>query len=208
MRKCVSLWLLLLTLASGPASGDPRILVDYRNDILRVTLDGSFAGSTYRVSRANALETQFAQLSDQSALCTGDCFVTDLTAVPGKTYLCRFDLDTPSGAAVTYGPYAVTVPNAPLAARISPNPFHAGARVDLALPGSRRLDAPLRSEARVLDLQGRTVRTLYRGLLARGITSIAWDGHADSGRRLDAGVYFLRVSTPLGNSTVRIVRAR
>ena len=208
MRRFLFLSLLLATLSSAVASADPRIIVDYRNDVLRVTLDGSFAGSTYRVWRANTPGIQFAQLSDQSALCTGDCFVTDLTAVPGATYLYRFDLETPSGAAVTYGPYAVTIPNASLAARVFPNPFHAGARVDLALPGSSRLDAPLRAEARVIDLQGRTVRTLYSGLLSRGITSLAWDGHADSGRRLDAGVYFLRVSTTLGQSTVRIVRSR
>lgn len=208
MRRFLPLPLLLVMLAVASASADPRILVDYRNDVLRVTLDGSFAGSTYRVWRANAPQNQFAQLSDQAALCTGDCFVTDLTAVPGTTYLYRFDLDTPTGAAVTYGPYTVTVPNAPLAARVFPNPFHAGARVDLVLPGSSRLDSPVRAEARVIDLQGRTVRTLYSGLLSRGITSIAWDGHADSGRRLDAGIYFLRVATPLGHSTVRIVRTR
>lgn len=57
----------------------------------------------------------------------------------------------------------------------------------------------------VLDIQGRNVRTLARGVLPVGRTIALWDGRADDGRRAPNGVYFVRL-TALGlTRTARLV---
>ena len=208
MRRTLSLSFLLAALTITTAFADPGITVNYHDELLRVTLDGSYAGSYYQVWRSGELVGQYNPLAAQYTLCTGDCFLTDLEAIPGKTYYYRFDLQTPAGGLVSYGPYAVPVPNTPLAARVRPNPSNDRAQIELSLPGSTRRDAPLSAEARLIDLQGRTVRVLYSGPLVRGVTSVAWDGRGEAGQQLRAGIYFLRLTTPLGSSTTRIVRFR
>ena len=208
MRRHPPLLLLIASLAATPALADPGITVSYHDELLRVTLDGSYAGSYYQVWRSVELVGQYSPLQSQYTLCTGDCFLTDEQVRPGKTYYYRFDLNAPSGQQVSYGPYAVTVPDTPLGALVTPNPSRSAVRVELSLPGSRRLDAPLAADARVLDLQGRTVRLLHTGPMSRGVTSVTWDGRTDSGRQLGAGIYFLRLSTPIGSSTTRLVRFR
>jgi len=206
MRRLLPLSLLILSLAAIPASADPGITVRYEDDQLRVALEGSYTGAYYRVWRAADPDAPFDYLASQLALCTGDCFLTDAQAAPGQTYYYRFDLQTPTGGTVSYGPYAVTVPILPVAARLWPNPSNSRAQIELSLPGSTRRDAPIEADARLLDLQGRTVRRLHAGPLARGITTLAWDGRDDAGQALRAGIYFVRLSTPLGVATTRVVR--
>ena len=208
MRRLLPLSLLVAVLASVPASADPGITVQFREGLLRVTLDGSYAGASYQIWRSGERFGQYHPLSSQYTLCTGDCFLTDQEAIPGKTYYYRFDLQPSVGGQVSYGPYTVTVPDTPLGARIWPNPSNGGVRVELSAPGSSRRDTPLPAEARILDLQGRVVRLLYSGTLPRGITSVAWDGQGDGGQQVGVGIYFLRLTTPLGVSTTRIVRFR
>ncbi len=208
MRTSLLLSLICLaTLANAPVLADPGVTASYQGDLLRVTLNGSYVGSYYRVWRSSELAGQFEPLSFEYTLCTGDCFVGDDQARPGRTYYYRFDLDTPRGF-VSYGPYAVTVPDTPLGARIWPNPSSGQARIDLSVPGSRRFDGPLAAVATIIDLQGRRVRVLYSGVLTRGVTSVAWDGTNEGGQPLDSGLYFLHLVTPLGASTSRIVRVR
>lgn len=208
MRKLMPLALLLAALSSAPALADPAITVRYEDDQLRVALEGSYTGAYYRVWRATDANAPFDYLASQLALCTGDCFLTDAQAQPGQTYFYRFDLQSPSGSTVSYGPYAVTVPMVPVAARIWPNPSNGRAQIELTLPGSNRRDAALEADARVLDLQGRTVRVLHTGSLARGTTTLTWDGRDSAGATLRAGIYFVRLVTPLGSAHTRVVRFR
>lgn len=206
MRRPLSLTLLLAVLTIAPAFADPGIRVYYHDELLRVTLDGSYAGTYYQVWRSGDL-IAYNPLVDELTLCTGDCFLVDQEAIPGRTYYYRFDLQRPNGF-VSYGPYAVTVPDTPIGARVWPNPSSSGARIELSVPGSNRRDAPIQAEARLMDLRGRTVRLLYSGTLGRGVTPLSWDGRGDRGEQLGAGIYFLRLSTPLGASTTRILRLR
>ena len=81
-------------------------------------------------------------------------------------------------------------------------------QIELTLPGSARRDGALNADARVLDLQGRTVRVLHTGSLARGATTLAWDGRDSDGATLGAGIYFVRLVTPLGSASTRVVRFR
>lgn len=208
MRSLLPMSLLLALLATTPALADPGITVDYRDELLRVTLDGNYSGAYYQVWRSGDLVGQYDPLRSQFTLCTGDCFLTDLEVTPGRTYYYRFDVQEPSGQVTSYGPYPVTVPDTPIAARITPNPSNGQTRIEFSLPGSTRRDAPLDVDARLLDLQGRTVRVIHSGPLARGVNSLAWDGRGKSGQQLNSGVYFLRMTTPVGSSITRVVRFR
>lgn len=208
MKKQLSVAALLGCLLATPAIADPGIKVEYRNEMLRVTLEGSYAGTYYRVWRSDELLGENAPLNSQFALCTGDCYLTDQEVTPGKTYQYRFELQGSGGRLLTYGPYPITIPDTPVAARVQPNPSSGIVHVELVLPGSQRRDTPLMVEASVIDLQGRSVRRLHEGPLRRGLTSLTWDGRSDDGHVLGAGLYFVRMSTPLGTSMTRVVRFR
>lgn len=208
MRRVLLLLLLATLMTTTPTHADPGVRVAYEADLLRVTLEGSYTGANYRVYRAPDGTGPFAPLSSQATLCTGDCFLTDGDVAPGARYYYRFDLQTAAGAELSFGPYEIVVPQTPLMVNVSPNPSGATARIALTLPGSARRDGALHAEARVLDLQGRTVRRLFAGALARGTTSLTWDGRNDGGAAVGAGLYFVRLDTPLGSTTTRVVRFR
>lgn len=208
MRRIVLWSLVLAALAAVPVGADPGITVSYESEILRVTLNGSYAGAYYLALRSGEPAGQYNPLFAQPALCTGDCFLRDREALPGATYYYRFELRSADGRNESYGPYSVTVPDRPFGVRVSPNPSSGPTRIELSLPGSRSRDAPIQADARVVDLRGRTVRILHSGPLARGVTSLAWDGRGDGGQPLGAGVYFVRLSTAVGSTIARIVRFR
>lgn len=208
MRRLLPVASLLVAVFTAPAFADPGITVHYENELLRVTLDGSYAGTYYQVWRSGELVGQSSPLTYNLTLCTGDCFITDLEVTPGKTYYYRFDLRASGGQIVSYGPYAVTVPDTPVGVRVRPNPSNGETRIDLSVPGSNRRDAPVQAEARLIDLQGRTLRLLHSNTLVRGVTSLTWDGRGEAGQQLGAGIYFIRLTTPLGSRTTRIVRFR
>ncbi len=68
-----------------------------------------------------------------------------------------------------------------------PNPFALTTDIPFAL--ERGGDALLR----VYDASGRVVRTLLDGEIAAGEGRISWDGRADNGQRVPAGIYFLNL---------------
>ena len=207
MHRGLSSALALLALTSTAALGDPAVHVTLVDGVARVQLEGWYAGSTYTVYRADAPEAVPRAFTNQNILCLGDCYVLDDGAIPGHTYFYRFDLIAPSGSSVGYGPYRVLIPEDRVRVLLSPNPSRGSTRVSLSLPG-RASDGPVDAEVRILDIQGRTIRVLHDGPLARGTTTLAWDGRGDGGRYLGAGLYFLHVISPLGGSTARIIRIR
>jgi hypothetical protein len=188
------------------ALADPGVRVDYREGLLRVTLEGAYGGSYYQVFRGGERAGSYNPLGSDYTLCTGDCFVTDFQALPGETYFYRFDVYPAGGGLVSYGPYPVTVPDTPLGVRAWPNPSNRAMTIELALPGDTRLQGAVTADARLIDLQGRLVRTLHSGVIQRGLTTLNWDGRGDRGQELGAGIYFLRVTSPFGTRTTRILR--
>jgi hypothetical protein len=128
--------------------------------------------------------------------------------VPGHTYFYRFDLTLAGGRTASFGPYAVTIAREqPLSARVFPNPGRGPATIDVTLAG-RAGEAAVMTDVALFDVQGRALRTLHRGPLARGTTSLAWDGRDGAGRMLGSGLYFLRIDSAAGRFTTRIVRTQ
>jgi flagellar hook assembly protein FlgD len=49
----------------------------------------------------------------------------------------------------------------------------------------------------IFDVAGRRIRTLCDGRVApAGVSTVVWDGTADDGRELPAGIYLCRLMTP------------
>lgn len=82
--------------------------------------------------------------------------------------------------------------------RAHPNPFS----IQSILSGS--LPQPGFVNLSVYDLAGRRVTTLVDREVAAGTWTSQWDGRDSAGRPLAAGLYFLRLETPLGVRTTKI----
>lgn len=96
-------------------------------------------------------------------------------------------------------------PSPPALALRAPFPNPAGAPVTLAFD----LPAGETVSLRVLDVAGRTVRTLVGGeVLASGHHDRTWDGRDDRGDRLAAGVYVVRLETGAGAWVRRLALVR
>jgi hypothetical protein len=208
MRRTIALSIATLALLAGLAVAGPEVTVTYRSGVPVIQLAGSFAGSSYTVFRAAAGEPEYRAISDTEILCIGECSVADYEALPGQTYLYRFDLALPGGRYESFGPYAVTIPREqPLSARIAPNPGRGPATISVTLAG-RPYDPPVDVEVALFDVQGRALATLHRGPLARGTTAFQWNGRDGDGRALGSGLYFLRLRSAAGSFTARVIRTR
>ncbi|NOT33617.1 MAG: S8 family serine peptidase [Candidatus Eisenbacteria bacterium] len=63
-------------------------------------------------------------------------------------------------------------------------------------------------EVAVFDAVGRRVRTLARGELAPGVTTLNWDGRDEAGRPAVAGIYWARASIAGVTASTKFVRLR
>ena len=84
----------------------------------------------------------------------------------------------------------------------APNPARGPVRLAFTL--ARGADVRLK----VLDAQGRQVRTLADGAWAAGAASVAWDLRDDSGRRIAPGLYLARLRTGSASATRRVIVVR
>ena len=101
---------------------------------------------------------------------------------------------------------------------VPPGPS-AGPRVALASPWPSpargqtvRLRCELaeatRADLDIVDVRGRSVQRAYGGILPAGASVLTWDGRAQNGLPAPPGLYYARLSTPLGNVTQVIVWLR
>ena len=201
---------LALALAATPALADPAVRLRAVDGVPQIELIGSYPQSHYTVYRADDPAGPWRAISDFDVLCLASCFATDFTAEPGRTYWYRFDLLVPPGAIRSMGPYAVTIPASlarTIGARVVPNPARGSTGVEIYLAGAAGAE-PLRVEVRVLDVQGRRVRSLFDGTLPRGLTRLPWDGLDDAGRVSAPGAYLVMARSPIGATTTRLIRLR
>ena len=82
----------------------------------------------------------------------------------------------------------------------APNPLRQDGVVRLELSRTQEVSVS------VFDPSGRIVRELVRGTLHEGTQAIAWDGSDAQGRRVPAGVYFVRARGEGETSVIRWVR--
>lgn len=80
----------------------------------------------------------------------------------------------------------------------SPTPAARGEALRITLAGASAESAPSDLVVRVFDVQGRQIAHFDRGRLdfAPEGASLRWDGRIANGRRLAAGVYFVRAEAP------------
>lgn len=76
------------------------------------------------------------------------------------------------------------------ALRASPNPFTSSTSIAYGLRAAGHV------RISVCNVHGREVALLQNGNQIPGTYSVSWNGRADSGHRLSAGVYFIRISLP------------
>jgi len=60
----------------------------------------------------------------------------------------------------------------------------------------------------IYSVDGRLVRTLFRGMKDPGEYRLAWDGRDDRGNLLPGGVYFAHMVTEKGKFTRSLTRVR
>jgi len=83
-----------------------------------------------------------------------------------------------------------------------PNPFLGGSSIEFSLARAENV------ELGVFDLVGRRVRQLHRGRLAEGPHHIEWNGRDDGGRRVAAGIYFVRFEASSRRMEAKLVKLR
>ncbi len=87
----------------------------------------------------------------------------------------------------------------------SPNPARGPSRVQLAISAD---DALSPVSVRVMDVAGRTVRTLVEGTLTAGPHAWNWNLEDDHGRSVSPGLYFVRAHTRSLDATHRLIVVR
>jgi len=90
----------------------------------------------------------------------------------------------------------------PLVSRLHqnyPNPFNSSTTIafDLALPANVELC--------IYNVKGQLVRELSRGSLPAGNHNVVWDGRDLNGKAAASGIYFIRLQSPVLNSTRKAV---
>jgi len=71
-----------------------------------------------------------------------------------------------------------------------PNPFNRCVDLDFEIARTGTMDLS------IFDLQGRHIRTIYRGEHAMGPGAFFWDGNNDDGSKATNGIYFVRLKAP------------
>ncbi len=110
---------------------------------------------------------------------------------PGRTYFYRLNVKLVDGSSVRFGPISSTASALIRESALNvlaPNPARAASQVQysVARAGHVRLE--------VADVTGRVVTTLFDGIQPAGRFQLAWDG-TNRGQRLQAGLYFVRLTT-------------
>jgi M6 family metalloprotease-like protein len=85
---------------------------------------------------------------------------------------------------------------------VVPNPFTRGTTIGY------HLSSPATVSLEVYDVEGKLVRSLFRGPAESGRNAVLWDGRDTYGRPVAEGVYFCRMETDGFGSTIKIVHMR
>ena len=125
------------------------------------------------------------------------CAYNDLGIYLGNATLCE---PNPCPALIAVDGGNSDVPRLQLL--VAPNPSSDGVVIRCLLPMGGQATVVL------FDASGRMVRRLHEGDLLAGETRFSWNGRDDAGREMSAGVYLVKVTTPVGDTSERVVLTR
>jgi len=95
-------------------------------------------------------------------------------------------------------PYLATRPVA------GPNPFNPLTHIRFTIGGA----GTAQSEVALFDVQGRRVRTLWKGPMPAGPQDLIWDGRSQAGRAMPSGVYLARVTVNGESKSLKMILAK
>ena len=70
-----------------------------------------------------------------------------------------------------------------------PNPFNPETSISFSIPAEQNV------ELTIYNLKGQQVKTLYSGLISKGVHSLVWEGKDNNGKQVGSGLYFYKLKT-------------
>jgi sugar lactone lactonase YvrE len=181
---------------------------------LRWVAPDDLRGAGFFVYRRTADDAtgRFEPLNARSPVTgTGELRYVDATAAAGELYEYLLVALLPDGTRQEYGPLSIRASGTQLKfflGRPLPNPFRpseSGRALTLRF-GVPEPGGPVRLA--LLDVSGRRLVDLFDGRARPGLQSLEWDGRDRGGRRLESGVYFLRLEMGVRVARQRLVLLR
>jgi hypothetical protein len=186
-----------LTLAAPAVGSSKSILMEYANGGAGDLGRPSVIRNERTASGGVAVVTGFdpgALVSLDSRACL---YGSILDAAIGLTIPAPPDCpNTGTGAETAIGPAGYVLSAA------EPNPFRVRTSVRLSVPQGSTVNVA------VYDVLGRRIRTLAAGRLPAGTHVRDWDGRSESGERVAAGIYFVRMVAGEFHETQKTVLLR
>jgi subtilisin family serine protease len=153
-------------------------------------------GATARVFRGVSDAFAAATALGDAQLVTGQRFVhVDAAVETDVTYYYWIELRGASGGSYLNGPIEATLhgtPRATFAAPARPNPVKGSTVFEYVIGSDVAGAGDAEVSIAVLDLQGRTVRSLADGRQPAGAYRVAWRADDARGARVEPGMYWLR----------------
>lgn len=153
-------------------TGDGEIVVQYLTEL---QLAGVSTLGIENYSQTVGVEYLFNNAYDSLAVPLTDSFAI------------RYLTDAPTPGVAEYGKVGI-MPTQTMLSVIHPNPFTHHTTISYQL--SRRGQVSLM----VYDVAGRLVSPLATGVVDAGYYTVTWDGNDQKGRRVPAGIYFIRMN--------------
>lgn len=145
------------------------------------------------------------QLASNNGLALSPTFVidfrqTDDEALPNDGIaIDNLNLTGPGSQPLVVGVPSRSSDPAVLSARVYPNPSSERSRIDITLKQARNLTVD------VLDVTGRIVRGMYSGPAEVNTFNLEWKRLNANGQSVAAGVYYIRIVTDSGTTTLPLV---
>ena len=171
--------------------------------------DGAILGIIPQASRGTAVSLDVTVAVSAALAAGATTFSLGLRARPNATPLqqvgSRESVDPPRLVLAVDGPCPITevAPGANfegLTLSLSSNPFVAGAAI--LLSSSRAVQHAV---VEILDVRGRSIRSVFQGAMQAGRWRYAWDARDDRGGAVANGVYWVRATTPSTVTSCRLV---
>jgi hypothetical protein len=157
----------------------------------------------FKVYRSERVSGGFRALHEGLVHGTSTFVWRDTDVVPQTTYYYLLGAFDAEGREQRVGPVSVqTDALRPLEFAfdtVRPNPFIHRTELDFMVPATSRVICS------VYDVSGRLLGTILDATYPAGEHRVAWEGRDLAGRRMAAGVYFLRLQAGPGTSTRKVV---